>query len=111
MSNNLQAELAWPQLQKGVRAKCSMAAFPTMFAFREYRYQVSPVIMSHTLPQNYCSTSLLASVYKRLVEGRWGGHGCCCVSASLRTETLEVTLEIRGNTKQWKSEDRDIKRY
>jgi hypothetical protein len=27
MSNNLQAELAQPQLQKGVRAKCSTGCF------------------------------------------------------------------------------------
>jgi hypothetical protein len=35
MSNNLQAELAWPQPQKGTRAKCSMTAFPKMFMFIE----------------------------------------------------------------------------
>jgi hypothetical protein len=32
-SNNLQAELAQPQLQNGARAKCSMAAFPKRFTF------------------------------------------------------------------------------
>jgi hypothetical protein len=35
MSNNLQAELAQPQLQKGARAKCSIAAFPKIFTFKE----------------------------------------------------------------------------
>jgi hypothetical protein len=35
MSNNLQADLAQPQLQKEARAKCSTAAFPKMFTFRE----------------------------------------------------------------------------
>jgi hypothetical protein len=35
MSNNLQAELAQPQPQKGARAKCSTAAFPKMFMFKE----------------------------------------------------------------------------
>jgi hypothetical protein len=32
-----------------------------------------------------------------------------CVSASLRTETLGVMLEIRGNMGHCKSEDPDIK--
>jgi hypothetical protein len=27
--------LAWPQPQKGVKAKCSTAAFPKLFTFRE----------------------------------------------------------------------------
>jgi hypothetical protein len=35
MPNNIQAELAQPQPQKGVGAKCSMAASPKMFTFRQ----------------------------------------------------------------------------
>jgi hypothetical protein len=33
------------------------------------------------------------------------GDGCCCVSVSLRTKTLGVMLEIRGNMGQSKSKD------
>jgi hypothetical protein len=47
MSNNLQAELAQPQLQKGARAKCSMAAFPKMFTFRFLPFLI---IMSCSAP-------------------------------------------------------------
>jgi hypothetical protein len=35
MPNNLQAELAQPQPQKGARTKYSTAAFPKMLTFRE----------------------------------------------------------------------------
>jgi hypothetical protein len=34
----------------------------------------------------------------------------CCVSVSLRTETLGVMLEIRENLGQCKSEDQDFRR-
>jgi hypothetical protein len=43
MPNNLQAELAQPQTQKGTREKCSTAGFPKMFMFREQQSQVLPV--------------------------------------------------------------------
>jgi hypothetical protein len=37
--------------------------------------------------------------------------GCCCVSMSLRTKTLAVMLEIRGNKEQSKSETlREVKK-
>jgi hypothetical protein len=39
--------------------------------------------------------------------GKAGSH--CCVSASLRTKTLGVMLEIRGNMGQCKSKDQDFK--
>jgi hypothetical protein len=35
VSNNQQAEFGRPQLQKSARAKCSTAAFPKVFTFRE----------------------------------------------------------------------------
>jgi hypothetical protein len=41
VSNNLQAELAQTQPQKG--AKCSTAVFPKIFTFREEQSQFSPV--------------------------------------------------------------------
>jgi hypothetical protein len=43
---NDRLSLAWPQLQKGAKAKYSTAAFPKLFMFRE-RTQVSLVTMSH----------------------------------------------------------------
>jgi hypothetical protein len=62
--------LAWPQLQKGAKAKSSTAAFPKLFTFRERSrnsgfscYNVTP------LPKNYCSISLFTTGYKRLSEG------------------------------------------
>jgi hypothetical protein len=44
---NDRLSLAWPQLQKGVMAKCSTAAFPKLFTFREVGMQVFLVTMSH----------------------------------------------------------------
>jgi hypothetical protein len=78
------------------------------------------------LPENCASTSLFATVYKRLAEGGGGSGcllalmmllaaiadaagGCCCVSVSLRSETLGVMLEIRGNMGQCKSKDKGFK--
>jgi hypothetical protein len=49
MSNNLQAELARPQPQKIARAKCSTAAFPKVFMFRELQSQVPPVPGNHNV--------------------------------------------------------------
>jgi hypothetical protein len=43
--NDLQAEFGMAQPQKS--AKCSTAAFPKLFTFREVRMQVSLVTMSH----------------------------------------------------------------
>jgi hypothetical protein len=65
--NNLQAELAQPQPQKGVRAKCTTAAFPKMFTFKECNV---------TSLWELLLTSLFATVYKRLAGGGQGG----CVS-------------------------------
>jgi hypothetical protein len=42
-----------------------------------------------------------------LAACEWGS--CCYVSANLRTETLGVRLEIRGNMGQCKSKERDFK--
>jgi hypothetical protein len=63
--------LAWPQQQKGAKAKCSTAAFSKMFTSREVItgfscYNVIP------LPENCCSMSLFTNVYKRLAEGGQG---------------------------------------
>jgi hypothetical protein len=62
--------MARPQLQKGVKAKCSTAAFPKLFTFRERAgfscYNVMPI------PENCCSTSLFTTGYKRLAEGGQG---------------------------------------
>jgi hypothetical protein len=44
--------LTWPQLQKS--EKCSTAAFPKLFMFREVGMWVSLVTMSHHLPKNWC---------------------------------------------------------
>jgi hypothetical protein len=38
--------LALPQLQKGMKTKCSSAAFPKLFTLREVGSQVSLVTMS-----------------------------------------------------------------
>jgi hypothetical protein len=56
------------------KAKCSTAAFPKLFMFREVGTvgtQVSFVTVSTPLHENYCSTSLFTTGYKRLAEG---GH-------------------------------------
>jgi hypothetical protein len=63
MSNNLQAELAQPQLQKGARAKCSTAVFPKVFTFREYN-----VTHTHPHPENCRSTSVFALYIINLLE-------------------------------------------
>jgi hypothetical protein len=47
--NNWQAEFGRPQLQK--KAKCSTAAFPKLFRFREVGTQVSLVTMSLPSPR------------------------------------------------------------
>jgi hypothetical protein len=74
------------------------------------------------LLENCGSTSLFATVYKRLAEGGYGwllvrlaatddaAGSCCCVSESLRTETLRVMLEIRGNMGQCESKNREEER-
>jgi hypothetical protein len=44
--SNQQAEFDMAKPQKGVKAKCSTAAFPKLFTFREEGMQVSLVTMS-----------------------------------------------------------------
>jgi hypothetical protein len=68
--DDLQAEFGMaPAAEENEKAKCSTAAFPKLFMFRERSrktgfscYNVTP------LPQNRCSASLFPTGYKRLLK-------------------------------------------
>jgi hypothetical protein len=48
---------------------------------------------------------LAAGCLRDVAAAGSAGGSCCCACASLRTETLGIILEIRGNMGQCKSED------
>jgi hypothetical protein len=61
--------LAWPRLQKGAMAKCSTAAFPKLFTFRERsREQVSLVTVSHPSLRTVASPPCLPLYIKNLLK-------------------------------------------
>jgi hypothetical protein len=55
-----------PAAEESEKARCSSAAFPKLFMFREVEMQVSLVTV--LLPELY-STSLFTTGYRRLAEG------------------------------------------
>jgi hypothetical protein len=59
--------LAWSQLQKGLRAKCSTAAFPNLFREVESKFLL---LQCYTPPRELLLHLL---VYKRSPEGGHGG--------------------------------------
>jgi hypothetical protein len=97
---------------------------------KELLWQVSLVTMSHPSPRTVAPPPCLPlypkdsgkEVGRLLVKlaacKGWllGGAACeaaaagCCVSSGLRTETLAVMLEIRGNIRQCKPEGQNFKR-
>jgi hypothetical protein len=102
-----------PQLQKGAKAKCSTAAFPKLFAFREVGTQVSLVTMSRPSPRTAAPPPCLPLDIKvslkgdrRFFDGGWncwltGGlkYGIVQVwwdSASLSTKTLRKLKREHG---------------
>jgi hypothetical protein len=69
--------LAWPQLQKGAKTKCSTVAFPKLSTFREVGMQVSLVTMScsflRTVTPFPCLPLDIKDLLKEDTRGFWMG--------------------------------------
>jgi hypothetical protein len=61
-------ERKWPcpSHRREQEARCSTAAFPKLFTFREAGFSCYNVSL---LPENCCPTSLFTTGYKRVAEG------------------------------------------